>query len=106
MLLSVAIASSIGMLVTKNAGEKDTLSVAVFPPWWSEQQSFRSLAETGTSIAAPGPYEWMVVVVPQSDGAAANLKSTPALFLMNANFARLCGVDRLHASLREARSSS
>jgi len=94
------------MLVTKNAGEKDLFSVAVFPPWWTERQSFASVAGTGASVAAPGPFDWMVVVVPQSDLAADNLKSAPALFLLNANFARLCGVNLSHASLTEVKSHS
>ncbi|MHA7777820.1 hypothetical protein [Roseibium sp. M-1] len=105
-LLLIALATSIGMLVTKNAGEKDMLSVAVFPPWWSEKQSFGTIAGTGASIAAPGPYGWMVVVVPQSESAAAHLKSASGLILMNANFARLCGADQSHASLSEAKSRS
>jgi|GEM_PF-2746473 len=105
-LLCLALASSIGMLVTKNAGERDLFSVAVFPPWWSERQSFASVAGTGASVAAPGPFDWMVVVVPQSDLAAAKLKSAPALFLLNANFARLCGADQSHAGLTETKSRS
>ena len=105
-LLFIALAGSIGLLVTKNAGDKDMLSVAVFPPWWSEKRSFSSVAETGSSIAAPGPFDWMVVVVPQSEGAAAGLKSAPDFLLMNANFASLCGASRSHARLIEAKSRS
>lgn len=106
LLLCLALASSIGMLVTKNAGERDVFSVAVFPPWWSERQSFASVAGTGASVAAPGPFDWMVVVVPQTDLAAESLKSASAFILLNASFARLCGADLSHASLTEVNSSS
>jgi len=92
LLLTAAI-FSVGLLVTKNAGSVGSQSVAVFPPWWSQQESFAKIAGTGASIAAPGPFDWMVVVVPNSSQESKNLKASGALILLNSEFARLCGID-------------
>ncbi|WP_460079368.1 hypothetical protein [Roseibium sp. LAB1] len=83
--------------MTKNAGAVGLQAVAVFPPWFSEQQSFTSVAITGAPIAAPGPVDWMVIAIPQSDQQSHDLQSSNALFLLNAEFARLCGAGQ-HAT--------
>ncbi|UES42119.1 hypothetical protein [Roseibium aggregatum] len=92
-LLFTAAIFSVGLLVTKNAGSVGSQSVAVFPPWWSQQESFAKIAGTGASIAAPGPFDWMVVVVPASTRESRSLKASGALVLLNSEFARLCGID-------------
>ncbi|CTQ43026.1 MULTISPECIES: hypothetical protein [Stappiaceae] len=102
-MLCVAVLFSAGLLVTKNAGAVGLQAVAVFPPWFSERQSFTSVALTGAPIAAPGPFDWMVVAIPQSAQQSQSLKSSNALFLLNAEFARLCGIDQHGPRLSEAR---
>ena len=90
-MLCVAVLFSAGLLVTKNAGAVGLQAVAVFPPWFSERQSFTSVALTGAPIAAPGPFDWMVVAIPQSAQQSRSLKSSNALFLPQC---RICTVVR------------
>ncbi len=87
---------SIGLLVTKNAGTIGVQSVAVFPPWWSQQRSFAAVAATDAPIAAPGRFDWMVVVIPETVAQARNLRNLSVSFLLNAEFARLCGISVPH----------
>lgn len=102
-LLCLAIGFSVSLLVTKNAGSVGMQSVAVFPPWWSQKESFTAIAGTGSSIAAPGPFDWMVVVIPTSGQQARKLKTSGALFLLNSEFARLCGAAKSQIASTQAR---
>ena len=90
LLLLFAMGWSIGLFAVHGAGAPGQLSLAVFPPWWSEKQVFSAAANSGSAVVAYGQRPWLLVVAPQTDEQSHGLKAQGALLVLNAVAAKAC----------------
>jgi len=85
------LAVSLAMSLTLVAAPRDpSLVAAVFPPWWSAEQSLSAAAQAG-AILRTGAWPWIVVVTGPSDKIASVLRAAGAVFLVDPTAAGLCG---------------
>lgn len=92
MLLVFAVLGSYGLIATRDAGAVGRDTVVVFPPWSDLHDRYAAVAQTGAPIVGPGPVDWMIVTRPSDAKHAKALQSSRGFLLLNAAFARLCGV--------------
>lgn len=86
LLVSSVVIAALSMQARSGA---DTVA-AVFPPWWSAQQTMLAAATAEASVVRTGAISAIMIVQPARNGGLAKLRAAGAWFTMDPQAVAAC----------------
>jgi hypothetical protein len=88
------LAVSVGLTAASGLAPSPNHPVAaIFPPWWTAEQSFTAAAQAGAPIVRTGAFANILVLTSGSPGLSQRLHAAGAWLLLDAEALAACAVN-------------